>query len=143
MQHYTKFAAMLGKTAAQASQPADPQNVQLRPGKGAPGRGNESGGRYWHVYSGDKRVGHVYINPASGSDFGGQPEISIHINQPQRGRGIGREALRQASEQSGYNNIVATLRKSNLASRYALAHAGYGVIANAKTPQLAMRWTRP
>jgi RimJ/RimL family protein N-acetyltransferase len=74
--------------------------------------------------------------------FGEHASIQIHINQTHRGRGIGSVAYRLACEQSGNDEVIATMRKSNLASQRAAAQAGFKVIEDMKIPQLAMRWTR-
>jgi RimJ/RimL family protein N-acetyltransferase len=68
--------------------------------------------------------------------------IQIHVNQAQRGRGIGRIAYREACEQSGHDRIIAHMRKSNVASQRAAAAAGFEVVEDPAIAQLAMAWRR-
>lgn len=123
--------------------PVDPATVRIEAGKGSAGRGSGPGGHYWHIYVGETRVGYVYINVLDEPPFGKHASIQIHINQTQRGRGIGSVAYRLACEQSRHDEVIATMRKSNTASQRAAAHAGFQVIEDAEITQLAMRWRRP
>jgi hypothetical protein len=133
---------------AQSSRPAkehkkvDPGSVRLEPGRGSAGRGAGPGGHYWHIYLIETRVGYVYVNALDEAPFGKHASIQIHINQSHRGRGIGSVAYRLACEQSGHDEVIATMRKSNVASQSAAAQAGFRVIDDMKISQLAMRWTR-
>lgn len=120
----------------------DPASVTLEAGKGSTDRGGGPGGHYWHIHLFDTRVGYVYINELDEAPFGKHASIQIHINQTHRGRGIGSVAYRLACEQSVHEVIIATMRKSNLASQRAAAQAGFKVIEDIKIPQKAMRWTR-
>lgn len=122
--------------------PVDPASVRLAPGKGSVGRGGDPGGHYWHIYAGEARAGYVYINVIDEAPFGKHASIQIHINQAQRGRGIGRLAYRAASEQSGHDRIIAHMRKSNVASQRAAAAAGFEVVEDPAIAQLAMAWRR-
>ena len=87
-------------------------------------------------------MGYVYINVLDESPFGKHASIQIHINQTHRGRGIGSLAYGLACDRSGHDEVIATMRKSNMASQHAAAQAGFKVIEDMKIPQLAMRWTR-
>jgi len=120
----------------------EPNKVRLEAGKGSSGRGSGPGGHYWHIYLDDARVGYVYINALDEPPFGKHASIQIHINGTHRGRGIGRVAYNLACEQSGHDEVIATMRKSNLASQRAAAQAGFSVIEDVKFSQMAMRWTR-
>ena len=136
------------KYDAQSRRPAtrhkkvDPASVRLEPGKGSAGRGSGQDAHYWHIHLDETRVGHIYINVLDEAPFGKHASIQIHINQTHRGRGIGSVAYRLACEQSGHDVVIATMRKSNLASQRAAAQAGFKVVEDMKIPQLAMRWTR-
>ena len=136
------------RTSAQNRRPAkrhekvDAAIVRLESGNGSAGRGGGPRGHYWHIHLADTRVGYVYINELEESPFGKHASIQIHINQTHRGRGIGSVAYRLACEQSVHDVVIATMRKSNLASKHAAAQAGFKVVEDIKIPQLAMRWTR-
>jgi hypothetical protein len=137
-----------GSASAQSRRPVkyhekvDAAIVHLEAGKGSAGRGGGPGGHYWHIRLADTRVGYVYINELDESPFGKHASIQIHINQTHRSRGIGSVAYRLACEQSVHDVVIATMRKSNLASQHAAAQAGFQVVEDIKIPQLAMRWTR-
>lgn len=120
----------------------DPNTVRLVLGKGSPTRGGGSGGHYWHIYAGDVRAGHVYINVIDEPPFGKHASIQIHVNQKLRGRGIGRIAYRLACEQSAHDVVFAHMRKNNIASQRAAAAAGFEVVNNPGISQLVMKWTR-
>lgn len=109
-------------------------DVKLVLGKGTKDRG--AGGFYWHIYSGEERCGHVYINP------GEKPSISIELNQKSRGKGIGRIAYRLAVEESNYPKVWAHMRKNNIASKKAAECAGFVVVENPEDRQLNMVWER-
>ncbi len=135
------------KRAGKRSSPAPLQEIQsehvrLQGGQGTKGRGAGPGGSYWHIFAGDERVGHVYINVIDEPPFGTHPSIQIFLNKNQRGRRIGRVAYRMACEASGYDEVVAHMRKSNLASRRAAEEAGFVVVEDQGIPQLAMVWRR-
>lgn len=120
----------------------DPTTIRLMPGKGSAGRGGEPGGHYWHIYAGEIRAGYVYINLIDEAPFGKHASIQIHINQAQRGRGIGRIAYLTACNESSHNLIVAHMRKSNVASQRAAAAAGFEIVEDPTIAQLAMAWRR-
>lgn len=111
-------------------------DIKLVLGKGSKGRGGDPGGQYWHIYSGEKRCGYVYINP------GEKPSLSIELNKDSRGKGIGRVAYKMAAEQSHFNTIYLHMRKSNIASKKAAEYAGFKVIEDFEDKQLSMIWER-
>lgn len=80
--------------------------------------------KYWHIFFDKQRVGRVYItkNVNDGKDYFA---ITVEINQKFRGRGIGTIVFRQAAEQSGVTEIVAEVRRSNIASIIAVSRANY------------------
>lgn len=120
----------------------DPASVILKPGKGTGRTGGGPGGRYWHVYVGNQRAGRAYINwHASGEELP-HASITLELNIAFRGRGIGSFAFRRASELSGYNEVFATLRKENIASRHALERAGFVADPSWSGLQLRLVWRR-
>lgn len=123
--------------------PVDPNTIRLVAGKGSPVRGGGPYGHYWHIYTGERRAGYVYINLIDEPPFGKHASIQIYINQALRGRGIGKVAYRLACEQSQHDVVIAHMRKNNIASQRAAAAAGFVVVNDPRLSQLAMRWTRP
>lgn len=119
-----------------------PENIHLVAGKGGTGRGGGQEGKYWHVYVNEKRVGYIYINRINEPPLGEHASIQLHINKGQRGKHIGRTAYRLATEQSEYNEVIAHMRKSNVASRRAAEAAGFQVVPHDQIAQLAMIWRR-
>lgn len=122
-------------------EPVDPKDVKLVRGKGTPETGGGPGGDYWHIETGNKRAGNIFINMIECELYGEHPSVQIHLNKGQRGKQIGRVAYRLASEESGYNKVYAHMRKSNLASRRAAEEAGYKALDDKRT-QLTMVWER-
>jgi len=142
----TQKREALKKTQKQAPkrprEPVKPEDVCLVPGKGSKGRGGGRGGAYWHIYVGEQRAGSVYINVIDEPLFGQHASIQIQVNARQRGQHIGRLAYRKACDQSEHNEVIAHMRKSNLASRRAAEAAGFQVVEDDSIPQLAMIWRR-
>lgn len=130
----------LFKTAKKSK--VDPKQVSLEKAKGSPERGGGPGGFYWHILLDDVRVGNVFINMIEHEILGKHPSIQIHINQNQRGRGIGKTAYRLACEQSSYDKVFAHMRKSNVASQKAAESAGFVKVENDKIKQLSLVWNR-
>jgi Acetyltransferase (GNAT) family len=126
----------------QAQAPAKPIAVRLEAGKGSPGRGGGHGGKFWHIYNGDRRAGSVWINQADDSDLGEHASLTIELNEASRGKGIGRRAYRLAAEASEHEEIWLHMRRSNIASRKAAEHAGYTIVDVRNRRQLVMRWQR-
>src|SRR6185437_15833920 len=122
-------------------EPVDPNEVQLVRGKGTEKSGGGSGGHYWHIEIGNKRVGNIFINIIECELYGEHPSVLIHLNKDQRGKQIGRVAYRLACEESGYDKVYAHMRKSNLASRRAAEEAGFKALDD-KRIQLTMLWER-
>jgi len=118
------------------------EEVRLERGKGTKSRGGDRGGSYWHIFVFEERVGHVYVNVIDEQPFGTHPSIQIFLNKDQQGRRIGRVAYRLACEASGYDEVFAHMRKSNVASRRAAEEAGFSVVEHESIPQLAMVWRR-
>lgn len=126
-----------------AQDPVSPDDIRLEDGAGSRGRGAGPGGHYWHVFIGDKRVGHVYINLIDEEPVGRHASIQIQINKTDQRRGIGKVVYGMAAERSSHNTIYAHMRKSNIGSRKAAEAAGFEVVNDERVRQLLMRWTRP
>ena len=134
--------AVMVRRPPRAAAPAVPAAARLVQGKGSPGRGGGPGGRFWHVYDGDRRAGSVWINQADDKDLGDHASLTIELNEASRGKGIGRLAYRLAADASGYSEIWLHMRRSNIASRKAAEHAGFAVVDVPGRRQLMMRWRR-
>jgi len=123
-------------------EPVDPKEVQLAKGKGTAETGGGPGGHYWHIETGKKRAGNIFINIIECELYGEHPSVQIHLNKDQRGKQIGRVAYRLACEESGYEKVYAHMRKSNFASRRAAEEAGFKALDDKRT-QLTMVWEHP
>lgn len=99
--------------------------IRLKQGKGSLKSGGGPGGIYWHIYAEKKRVGRVFINMNENEALGRHPSITIEVNASERGQGIGTAAYRNACILSGYDEIYATIRKSNMASIISATRAGF------------------
>jgi RimJ/RimL family protein N-acetyltransferase len=120
--------------------PVKPQDIRLVEGKGSDKHGGGAGGHYWHIYNGDKRAGHIFINLISDEYIGPHASVQIFLNQAERGKQIGRIAYRLACEISGYDTVYAHMRKSNKASIRAAEEAGFAVVDNKDISQRTMVW---
>ncbi len=132
------------KSQRLASAPrVNPTNIRLQPGRGSKSSGGGVGGHYWHVYAGGVRAGRVFINIIDQPPLGRHPSLQIYLNRPYQGLGIGSTAYRLACEASGYQEVYAHMRKSNIASRRAAENAGFEAIDRAEIRQLSLVWRRP
>lgn len=137
-----------------AKDPVDSASIRLEQGKGSTGRsrargrpasrarGGGRGGKYWHIYVGEERVGNVFVNVVDRPPLGEHVELEIQINEAHQGRGIGKVAYRLASEDSGHDVVYARMSKKNVASRKAAEAAGYEIVVDDRIRQLLMRWSR-
>ncbi|MGI8624791.1 MAG: GNAT family N-acetyltransferase [Solirubrobacteraceae bacterium] len=125
-----------------AKDPVDSALVRLKQGKGSAGRGGGPGGKYWHIYVGEERVGNVYVNVIDEPPPGEHASLQIQINKTHQGLGIGKIAYRLASQGSGHDIVYAHMSKKNVASRKAAEAAGFEVIDDDRIRQLLMRWSR-
>lgn len=116
--------------------------VSFLPGKGTPGKGSEPGGHYWHLYVRGVRAGRAYINYHESTEGEPRPSITVELNRPSRGRGIGTIAFRKAAELSGYDRVFAAVAKKNIASHTALERAGYKPVAGWTGLGLYLVWER-
>lgn len=138
----TILRAVATRRRPQPRSSARPIAVRLEPGKGSLGRGGGRHGEFWHVYNGDRRAGSVWINRADDKDLGEHASLAIELNEPSRGKGIGRRAYCLAAEASEHDEIWLHMRRSNIASRKAAEHAGFVVVDVPGRRQLVMRWRR-
>lgn len=138
----TLLRAVTARRRPQPESPPRPIAVRLEPGKGSPGRGGGRNGEFWHVYNSDRHAGSVWINRADDKDLGEHASLTIELNKPSRGKGIGRRAYRLAAEASKHDEIWLHMRRSNIASRKAAEHAGFVVVDVPGRRQLVMRWRR-
>src|SRR5262249_11131674 len=86
--------------------PVAPEDVHLVAGRGTASHGGGPGGRYWHIYVGTQRAGHVFMNRVTESGTE-RISIQIYLDRNDRRRGIGRIAYRLACEESGYDTVYA------------------------------------
>lgn len=110
--------------------------VELIEGKGGQGKHL----RYWHIFSEGKRAGKVYIDLADDEILGKHNAIQIFLNKASQGKGIGRLGYKIACETSGFSEIYAHMRKSNIASKKAALAAGFVEVKNEKLIQLVLVW---
>lgn len=127
--------------ARRPREPVSPDAVKLVPTKGTPGRGGDKGGQAWRIEVDGKRAGVVFINWIDEPPVGSHASIQIYLNLASQGRHIGRIAYAAACKASGYDEIYAHMRKSNVASRRAAEEAGFQEDARG-VPQLLMVWRR-
>lgn len=111
-------------------------------GKGSKGRGGDPGGFYWHIFYGERRAGHIYINLQEDATGWNAAFINIQVNAACQNRGIGTAAYALAAKASGYDVVYAQMRKSNVMSRRAAEHAGFKVVDRPEERQLLMMWSQ-
>ena len=116
------------------------KDVQLVPGRTTKIVGGNR--LYWHIYHLGKRAGHVSIDCFSREGNGKDTSIDVQLNQRSRGRGIGTVAFRRSCEMSGLPEVLASIRKGNVASRIAAERAGFVPLANQPGEELIMIWRR-
>lgn len=87
---------------------------------------------YWKVYGDGKLAGKAYIDAKNSS-------VSVFLNKPSQGKGIGRIAFRQACELSGLPVVYAYIAKKNIASIKATTAAGFKRITP-EARQVVMVW---
>lgn len=95
--------------------------------------------RLWIVEDGDVAVGQVRADRE-----GGEAILSIALNAKARGRGLGTEAIRVASQlvagQLSVMKVRAKIKRDNLQSMYAFEAAGYKLDNNSATDCVEMLW---
>ena len=118
------------------------KDIKLISTKGTKGRGGDKGGEAWRIDWNNKRAGIIYINLNKDTSIGKHASMSIFLNLPSQGRGIGTFAIKQACQKSKYNTIYAHIRKSNIASSKAFEKAGFIDKILEKGKQKLMVWKR-
>lgn len=130
------------KTFVPSTEPrAKDEDITLVEGKSTK-LSNSDYSHYWHIFFQDQRAGRVYITSVISDDKATQGAITVEINKQLRGLGIGTIVFRRAAELSQYDEVVADIRKSNMASRIAAERAGFKEIDNRKGTGLKMIWHR-
>jgi len=119
---------------------ASEEDVELVEGKGGPGTGGGPRGHYWHIRYRQDRAGRVYINYHETESGELRPSIMVGLNEKSRGRGVGTIAFRRACELSQYDEVYASVRKSNIASRNALQRAGFKPVEGWEGTGLYLVW---
>jgi RimJ/RimL family protein N-acetyltransferase len=118
-------------------------DVELIEGKGSTHRtGGGLGGHFWHIRYRGESAGRAYINYHETEGGKPRPSVTVMLNERSRGRGIGTIAFRRASELSQYDEVYATVRKSNTASINALERAGFKPVKGWKGGELYLVWKR-
>jgi hypothetical protein len=137
---HSSTAPRIKPFAPSASPRVRPDDVSLVPGRTT----NIEGGKrlYWHIYHLKKRAGHVSIDCCEKQGNVTDASINVQLNQQSRSRGIGTEAFRRACELSGLHEVLASIRKSNVASQIAAKRAGFVALHDEPTGELLMIWKR-
>jgi len=121
---------------------ATESEVVLVRGRGTKKVGSGAGCFYWHVTRNGIRVGRASINILVHTHGEQRPSVSVELTTRQRGQGVGSIAFRRACHLSGYSEVYATVRRTNLASRIALERAGFVISADLPGRELEMIWRR-
>lgn len=79
----------------------------------------------WRIKLDGESCGFVKFYPKVDEVFKNHVTVDFCVPKPQRGRHIGRFALKKAIDSSAYPLFVSHLRKSNLASQRALVAVGF------------------
>lgn len=96
----------------------------------------------WVIYAKGNRVGKVEIMEKTSKRIGTYASISVFINKPEQGKGIGKVAYRLACEQSKHDTIYAHMSKSNVASRKAAEAAGFVDVTPSGERQLILKYQK-
>ncbi len=92
----------------------------------------------WRIKLDSKSCGWIKFFPNFDNYFKDHATIDFAVPQPQRGRHIGRFALKKALDASIYLTFVAYLRKGNFASKKVLSAVGFQETSLPKLKQLCM-----
>lgn len=123
-----------------AAKRATPNDVVLVPGRTTKIENVQR--FYWRVTHLGKTVGHVSISfVARGKAV--DSSIDVQLNRKSRGRGIGTIVFLRACELSGLPEVLASIRKGNIASRLAATRAGFVPLESQPSGELLMIWRRP
>jgi RimJ/RimL family protein N-acetyltransferase len=121
---------------------ASTDDVEMVEGRGTPRNGGGPGGHYWHIRYRDDRAGRAYINYHATESGDPRPSITVELNERSRGHGIGTVAFRKACQLSQYDEVFASVRKGNIASRKALERAGFKPVEDWEGSELYLVWKR-
>jgi hypothetical protein len=116
---------------------ANRDDVQLIPGQTTTTK--EGKRLFWRVLFLGKSAGRVRIDCASRGDKM-DASIDVQLNQASRGRGIGTIVFQRASELSGLPEVLATIRKGNIASQIAARRAGFVASEDQRGGELVLIW---
>jgi RimJ/RimL family protein N-acetyltransferase len=116
-----------------------PSEVELIPGRTAKIAGGHR--LYWRVLCSGESAGHVSINCLQGG-VEVDASIDVQLNRRNRGRGIGTIAFQRACELSGLTEVLASIRKGNIASQIAVERAGFVPLEDERSGELLMIWRR-
>jgi hypothetical protein len=119
----------------------NPNSVELRPVVTRKKIGEQSVLFFWYIFWNATRAGKVYICSARRGTGVEEPFITVILNLPMQGRGIGAIAFTEACRLSGLSTIYAVVRKSHRASQKALKAAGFLHFANNASGEDVLRWT--
>lgn len=97
---------------------------------------------YWHIYVQDKRVGRVWLSRNPTSEELPGVYITVEINKPEQGKGVGQVVFRRAAELSNESSIIGVSRKSNIGSIKAMERAGYSLTGTTKSGESVYTWHR-
>lgn len=118
-----------------------PEEVELIAGKTRRNAGQVCR-LYWRIFHKGKRAGRAFIVVQEADSARPDASITVELNAASRGRGIGTVAFRKASELSSYDEVYASIAKSNIASRIAAERAGFSLLPESPSRELVMVWRR-
>jgi RimJ/RimL family protein N-acetyltransferase len=125
--------------ARSAGPRATEKNVELVAGRAKAVPGGKR--LLWHIFHRGRRAGRVSIYCVRRGERI-DASIDVQLNQRSRGHGIGTIAFRRAAHDSGLPEVLASIRKSNVASRVAATRAGYVPLENQPSGELVLIWRR-
>jgi len=97
---------------------------------------------FWHIFYNRKRAGKVYIVETNSDGSASTPFITVMLNKPMQGKGIGSVAFAMACTLSRLPAVYAMVRKSNIASQKSLEKAGFVPYSKNKAGQDILRWSK-
>lgn len=93
---------------------------------------------YWHIHHRGKRAGKAYIRNSKEGD----PFVTVFLNQPMQGQGIGGIAFRLACKLSDLPTLYAEVRRSNIPSQKALKKAGFVPFGRNRSGEDILVWKK-
>lgn len=122
------------------SERASPSDIVLKPGIGSAHSAKQVIIFFWHIFWKGTRAGKVYIAEPKSDDEIGRRYVTVMLNKPMQGRGIGAIAFAQACKLSGLPTVYAVARRSHVASQSALKKAGFVPIERNASGEDILRW---